>query len=205
MTWIDLTPFPLQNSCYVCCPRPTTKCACQKHAYPFRNSIKFSFPPVLTTLNPLPPTMIDFDQHRVLSPLSSSSSDVLIHDSKFPSSTHFYLRQQHTVQIIQLVEGPPPSPRRISSVINGSAASSSSQYSSQDSESSDGDDEESVCSSYCSSDLPPQQQPQSPPCDDDSNLRTPGPSSQSYSLPLKRILAWREDFSIPLSTTLSGM
>ena len=147
--------------------------------------------------------MIDFDQHRVISPLSSSSSDLLINDSKFPSSSHLYFRQQHTVQIIQLVECPPPSPRRIGSVINGSAASSS-QYSSEDSESSADEDEGSVGSSYCSSDLP-LDQPQSTPCDDESTLLTPGPSSQSYSLPLKRILAWREDFSTPLSTTLPGM
>lgn len=148
--------------------------------------------------------MIDLDRHRMLSPLSVSSSDVLIQDDKFPSSSHLYLRQQHTVQIIQLVEGPPPSPRHI----NGNTASSC-DYSSEDSESSDEDDgddddeeeeEESVCSSYCSSDLSPEQLPR----DYDSNALRPGSSSQTYSLPLKRILAWRENFSTQPGATLSG-
>jgi hypothetical protein len=154
-----------------------------------------------------PHRMIDFDQHRMLSPLSISSSDVLINDSKFPSSSHLYLRQQHTVQIIQLVEGPPPSPRHIGSVINGSAASSSdcsTNDSTEDSESSDDDDdEESVCSSYCSSDAPPEH-PESP-RDDESTRLISGSPSQTYSLPWKRILDWRQNFSAPLSATLSGM
>jgi len=139
--------------------------------------------------------MIDLHQPRMLDPLSFSS-DLL---TKFPSG-HVYLRQPHTVQIIQLTEGPPPSPRHIAS---GSAASSY-DYLTEDSQSSDGDDEdeESVCTSYCSSDLPPEQH-KSPLCNDESIAVRPGLSSQTYSTPLKRILAWRENFSSQLSDTLS--
>jgi len=142
--------------------------------------------------------MIDLPQHRMLSPLSFSS-DSLIHDTKFPSS-HVYRRQPHTVQIIQLVEGPPPSPRHIAS----GSTPSSYDYSTEDSQSSEGEDEdeESVCTSYCSSDLPPEQL-KSPVCNDESIAVRSELPSQTYSMPLKRILAWRENFSTQLSDTLS--
>lgn len=147
-------------------------------------------------------------------PLSaSSSSDALIHDDKhqFPGS-QIFLRQQHTVQIIQLVEGPPPPPRRITSVIGDGQASSSSSYASSseyssssasdEEEDDDEEDEESACSSYCSSDLPPEQL--SSPHYDDSSAPRSDPFSETHSIRMKRILAWRENFSTHLTDTLSG-
>lgn len=161
---------------------------------PFRHLNKSPCPSLFS------PLMIDLPQHRMLSPLSFSS-DSLIHDTKFPSS-HIYRRQPHTVQIIQLVEGPPPSPRLIAS----GSTPSSYDYSTEDSQSSEGEDEdeESVSTSYCSSDLPPEQL-KSPVCNNESIAVRPELSSQTYSMPLKRILAWRENFSTQLSDTLSGM
>lgn len=157
--------------------------------------------------------MLDYTQYRMLVPFSaSSSSDALIHDDKdqFPGS-QIFLRQQHTVQIIQLVEGPPPPPRRITSVIGDGQASSSSSYASSseyssssasDEEDNDVEDEESVCSSYCSSDLPPEHL--SSPHWDDSSAPRLDPYSESHSIRMKRILAWRENFSTHLTGTLSG-
>ncbi|RDB23835.1 hypothetical protein Hypma_008949 [Hypsizygus marmoreus] len=140
--------------------------------------------------------------YAMLGPLTGSSTEALNDDPKF-SSGHVYFRQQHTVQIIQLVEGPPPPPRNITSVIADSYASSSaysSGYSS--SSSSTHEDDESACSSYCSSDMPPEQ-PDSPLCGDESGAALrPGLSTETYSS-TKRILAWRENFSSQLSATSS--
>lgn len=156
------------------------------------------------------PSMLDFDQTMLLPtlPLSISSSDILGHSTEQSKdhSNHVYYRQQHTVQIIQLVEGPPPTPRHISSVINDSSASSTSSdaYSSEYSESCPSqEDEESVCSSYCSSDSP-SEQPDLPHCEEGSSSSKPESSSESYTLRMKRIMAWRENFSTHLSATLSG-
>lgn len=142
--------------------------------------------------------MLVFNQ-RMLVPLSVSSSDALSQDDNKFSSGHLFLRQQHTVQIIQLVEGPPPPPRNITSVINESYASSSA-YSSDYSSIDEDEEEEEACSSYCSSDL----QPDSPPCDDESDAAPrPELSTETYSS-TKRILAWRENFSSHFSATFSG-
>ncbi|KAF9459290.1 hypothetical protein BDZ94DRAFT_1171952 [Collybia nuda] len=165
----------------------------------------------------------------MLLPLSAtSSSDALFHDdnNKFPG-TQIFLRQQHTVQIIQLVECDPPPPRRITSVIGEGQASSSSSYasSSEYSESSTsdegdddddnnnnnnnnnegGEDEEAACSSYCSSDVPPQPLPSpSPQFYDMSNSPPrPDPYADTHLIRMKRILAWRENFSTHLTDTLS--
>ncbi|KIJ97659.1 hypothetical protein K443DRAFT_105269 [Laccaria amethystina LaAM-08-1] len=133
-------------------------------------------------------------------PLSDASSDILLRSlpqhQKF-SPGHVYLRQQHTVQVIELVEGPPPPPRRITSVINDSsvAASSSCDDSSEASLST----EEPSCSSYCSSDIPSE------------HLESPQPheqtraesSTETYSVRMKRILAWRENFSSSIGATFS--
>jgi len=140
----------------------------------------------------------------MLVPFSVSSSDALSHDDrKYPSNPHhLYLRQQHTVQIIQLVEGPPPPPRNITSVINDSGASSSfysSDYSSSSEDESE--DEEEAGSSYCSSDLPPEQ----PDMQSESDACLAGSSgttlpTETYSA-FQRILSWRENFSTHLSST----
>ncbi|KAF9451165.1 hypothetical protein P691DRAFT_663864 [Macrolepiota fuliginosa MF-IS2] len=105
-----------------------------------------------------------------------------------------YVHQPHTVQIIQLVEGPPP-PRNLPSFIDSSSSYVSSSACS-DSWYDDGDDdveeeeEEEVCESYCSSEEEEvHDQPTSP--------------TDTYSLRMKRILAWRENFSAHLSATLS--
>ncbi|KAF5383804.1 hypothetical protein D9615_003817 [Tricholomella constricta] len=118
----------------------------------------------------------------MLVPHSVSSSDAHAHDDHKFSTGHLYLRQQHTVQIIQLVEGPPPPPRKISSVSYSSSSSDS--------------DDESAGSSYCSSDLPPEQSEEQ-----STTLRSELPS-ETYST-TKRILAWRENFSSHLSATAS--
>lgn len=55
------------------------------------------------------------------------------------------------------------------------------------------EEEEEVCESYCSSEE--EEIPQDP--------RTS--STDTYSLRMKRILAWRENFSAHLSATLSGV
>jgi len=128
-------------------------------------------------------------------PMFTSSSIVDDVDAKL-NATHLYCHQQHTVQIIQLVEGPPP-PRRILDT-NSYYSSSSSDYSSSEEE-----DDEEDCSSYCSSEeeaevQPPQPHPKSISLDISS-------SSETYSIRMKRILAWRENFSAHMSATLSGM
>lgn len=104
-----------------------------------------------------------------------------------------YVQQQHTVQIIQLVEGPPPPPRNLASVINSSSSSyvSSSSYSDSWDDDDQQDEEEEICESYCSS-------------EEEETQETPASTTDTYSLRMKRILAWRENFSAHLSATLSG-
>ncbi|EKM82216.1 hypothetical protein AGABI1DRAFT_55411 [Agaricus bisporus var. burnettii JB137-S8] len=99
-----------------------------------------------------------------------------------------YVQQQHTVQIIQLVEAPAPPQRNLGSAIDSSYCSSSS-YSESSSLASE-EEEEVVCESYCSSDDEEVQDTRSCPPD-------------TYSLRMKRILSWRENFSAHLSATLS--
>ncbi|KAH9849853.1 hypothetical protein C2E23DRAFT_887834 [Lenzites betulinus] len=96
---------------------------------------------------------------------------------------HLFLRQQHTVEVIQLVEVPAPPPRsHISSFASSSFASSSDCSSTAES-----DDDESVCSSYCSSD------------DDDEHMDTDPTRAPAYDdtyhVRFTRVLAWREGFS----------
>ncbi|EDR05251.1 uncharacterized protein LACBIDRAFT_303561 [Laccaria bicolor S238N-H82] len=136
-------------------------------------------------------------------PLSDASSDILLRSlpqQKF-TPRHVYLRQQHTVQVIELVEGPPPPPRRITSVINDSsvAASSSCDDSSSEDSASQLSTEEPSCSSYCSSDIPPEHLESS-----QSHEQTRAESStETYSVRMKRILAWRENFSSSIGATFS--
>lgn len=127
--------------------------------------------------------------------------DIIVDDHPKLSSPHLYYRQPHTVQIIQLVECDAPPPR-LGSPINDSSASSSS---SNDDSSTDSleDDEESACSSYCSSDLPPEETDAA-----ESELKQTyraEASTETYSIRMKRILAWRENFSAQLSATLYGV
>jgi len=176
---------------------------CHTHATASLNSSR------LFLLSSYHPPMFDFGHSMPapsVSPLSYTSPDLLMFDDEQNkvNSSHLYFRQPYSLQVIQLVEGPPPPPRRITSVINDSSASSSSSspYSSEYSDSSPSDeDEESVCSSYCSSDLSPEQI-ESPQSEDSTALRE---STATYSIRMKRILAWRENFSPHRSTTLSGV
>ncbi|KAF5381444.1 hypothetical protein D9757_009027 [Collybiopsis confluens] len=115
-------------------------------------------------------------------------------DAKF-NATHLYYQTQHAVQIIQLVECAPPPPRRILSPEQSSYSSClSSSYCSEEEE------EESECSSYCSSIEPVLEQscPPQPATSESADTDT-----DTYGLRMKRILAWREDFSSHLSSTLS--
>jgi len=127
----------------------------------------------------------------IVAPPHLMLSDHESNDDKL--TPHFYF-QQHTVQIIQLVEGQPPSPRRITSILSsstsGTPSSSSSPYSSSDADSSQSDDEsDPICSSYCSSDVPPHE----PPSEHDRyHVALP---DETYSVRMKRIFAWRDHFS----------
>ena len=114
----------------------------------------------------------------MLHPSSSSSSigHMLDCDPLKPNPGHLYLRQPHAIQIIQLVEGPPP-PRRISSVIH--STSSASSYPSTS-------DSEEDCSSYCSSMVTPAES---------SHQRDPIPwTDDTYTTRMKRVHAWRDAF-----------
>ncbi|KAJ3993305.1 hypothetical protein F5050DRAFT_1577907 [Lentinula boryana] len=124
----------------------------------------------------------------VFAPSFNSVDAVDAVDRKF-NATHLYYKP-HTVQIIQLVECSPP-PRILSpESFTSSSSGASSSYCSED-------EEESECSSYCSSveDLAEQSSPGFV-HDEPSSL------SETYNLRMKRILAWREDFSSHLSTTM---
>lgn len=138
--------------------------------------------------------MLDFPQTMTMfSPSFSRSIDTVDDvDAKF-NATHLYYQKPDTVQIIQLVECSPP-PRRIVSAESSYASSSyaSSSYCSEEAD-------ESECSSYCSSVEPSVVQDCSP--QPLQNEQTE--SSEAYSVRMKRILAWREDFCSHLSTTLS--
>lgn len=113
----------------------------------------------------------------------SSSSD-LVHaidcDLK-QSPGHLFVRQPHTIQIIQLVEGPPPPPRPIESVIQTSSAGSSSASSCPTSSDED-------CSSYCSSVITP---------DHSAPVQW---TDDTYSTRMKRVHAWRDGFVKATST-----
>ncbi|KAE9405279.1 hypothetical protein BT96DRAFT_347519 [Gymnopus androsaceus JB14] len=139
--------------------------------------------------------MLDLPQTMTLfSPSSFQSIDVVDDvDAKF-NATHLYYHKPDTVQIIQLVECPPP-PRRIISAESSYTSSSwaSSSYCSEEAD-------ESECSSYCSSVEPVVQDSSEP----EPIPYEPAASSEAYNIRMKRILAWREDFSSHLSTTLSA-
>ncbi|KAJ8586417.1 hypothetical protein M405DRAFT_743637 [Rhizopogon salebrosus TDB-379] len=93
---------------------------------------------------------------------------------------HLYVRQPHAIQIIQLVEGPPP-PRRISSATQSSSAS----FSSGSSYPSTSDSEEDDCSSYCSSYVTHP---------DPSQDREPVAwTDDTYHVRMKRIHDWRDN------------
>ncbi|KAJ3771863.1 hypothetical protein FB446DRAFT_80187 [Lentinula raphanica] len=103
------------------------------------------------------------------------------------NATHLYYKP-HAVQIIQLVEcSPPPQTLSPDSFASSSSGASSSYCSDEE--------EESECSSYCSSEEDIIEQ-NSPDWVHDQS------SSDTYNLRMKRILAWREDFSSHLSTTM---
>ncbi|KAL4062367.1 hypothetical protein V8B97DRAFT_1994646 [Scleroderma yunnanense] len=135
--------------------------------------------------------MLDINQPRMLHPTSSPSylgpsplHDMLaLHDSKL-SSGHLYVRQPHA--IIQLVEGPPPSPRHITSVVESSSAHSSYPSSS---------DSEEECSSYCSSVMTPNESTK--------DCRPVPYSDDSFHSRMKRVCEWRDTF-LSASTAATG-
>lgn len=138
--------------------------------------------------------MLDIHQPRMLYPSSSPSylgpsplHDMLAFDgSKLsPAPGHLYVRQQHA--IIQLVEGPPPSPRDITSVVQSSASAHSSYPSTSDSE--------EECTSYCSSVMTP---------DESTNDYAPVPYDNSFYSRMKRVYEWRNGF-MPAADTCNGM
>ena len=127
----------------------------------------------------LPTQMLDFTPH----------SNQLSYPPQFT---------KHTVEIIQLVEGPPPPPRKYTTIFSSSVYSSDDDDSDQTSSSSSSSEEESACESYCSSD------------DDAPPERFEAPSShgpgfdQTYASRMKRVFAWRETFSRELGLVSSG-
>ncbi|KAF8625511.1 hypothetical protein AX17_006823 [Amanita inopinata Kibby_2008] len=143
------------------------------------------------------------------------SADILIHDDMIANPPHLYCKQPYSLQIIQLVEGPPPPPRRLSSVVDSTSAgpssySDSTDYSSHDDDDDDYDeddneeeDDEEICSSYCSSDLPPEEFESTSVRPESLSPPPPSPPPDTYDLRMKRILAWRENFSAAMTATLS--
>jgi len=113
---------------------------------------------------------------------------------------HLYCRQQHAVEIIQLIEVPAPSRRFTSSPID--SRSSSSCYSSEpESEYTSDDEAEPVGPSYCSSDTPEQM---------DSEEEEISNSDKTYDIRVTRVHAWRANFAkdmglapdiLPMSST----
>ncbi|KAK0457389.1 uncharacterized protein EV420DRAFT_524489 [Desarmillaria tabescens] len=138
-----------------------------------------------------------FDFARTM--LASSPNELAVLDD-VNSKSRLYCRQQpYSVQIIQLVEGPPP-PRQ--AVTDDSYTSSSSSYAStSDSEGSslcDDGDEESIGSSYCSSD-DYQEGASSRELSEPGHERNGGPGAMR----MKRILAWRANFSTNYRTAMA--
>lgn len=138
-----------------------------------------------------------FDFARTM--LASSSHNELAVLDDVNAKSRLYCRQQYSVQIIQLVEGPPP-PRQ--AVTDDSYTSSSSSYTSaSDSEGSsicDDGDEESIGSSYCSSD-DYQEDASSRELSEPGHERSGSPGA----IRMKRILAWRANFSTNYRTTMA--
>ncbi|KAH8116254.1 hypothetical protein DFH11DRAFT_1198065 [Phellopilus nigrolimitatus] len=107
-----------------------------------------------------------------------------------------YLRQQRTIEIIELVEVPPPTRRERISVPGSSSAASSSYTSSSGSDESDG---ESGLESYCSS--------------EDGNEKDRSSSSEeeaeppridtSYHARMRRIEQWRSAYAKAVGTELA--
>ncbi|KAL0955231.1 hypothetical protein HGRIS_004132 [Hohenbuehelia grisea] len=118
-----------------------------------------------------------------------------------------YLPKQSPLQVIQLVECPAPPPRPIADVAARSDATSSSydddsNYYSSSTSSTDPDDDDEDCSSYCSSDLPSEEVDDCVVEDTQRCALAAESLPQTESMRMKRILAWREDFSSQMSDTL---
>ncbi|KAH8103923.1 hypothetical protein BXZ70DRAFT_672571 [Cristinia sonorae] len=102
-----------------------------------------------------------------------------------------YLRQQRTVEVIQLIEVEAPPPQQPASDFASSSASSSSSSCSSGSESaasetcetSESEESESVCTSYCSSD------------EEEMKERKIMFYDDTYGTRLNRVLAWRDSFA----------
>lgn len=111
-----------------------------------------------------------------------ASSELVINcDLKHPN--HLVVCEPHAIQIIQLVEGPPPPRRPISSFQSSSDSCPSDSESDED------------CSSYCSSIVTP---------DDADPERAPIPwADDTYSLRIQRVHAWRDGF-VKATCDLSG-
>lgn len=141
--------------------------------------------------------MLDITQSGMLHPSSSPSylgpsplHDMLAFDNSklSPALGHLYVRQPHA--IIQLVEGPPPSPRDTSSSV-----ASSSAYSSYPSTSESEEDSSSYCSSYCSSVMA---------SDESHKDYPPVPCDDSFHSRMKRVCDWRDGF-VPATNASEGV
>ncbi|KAH7885783.1 hypothetical protein F5I97DRAFT_2060327 [Phlebopus sp. FC_14] len=124
------------------------------------------------------------------------------YDQSKVNSGHLLVRQPHTIQIIQLVEGPPPPPRtrrRLSpSDMDSSSASSSESYpSTSDCES---EEEEEECSSYCSSIVTPEDS-SSAGAQQQQQRACVAWTDDTYNVRMKRIHDWRDGF---VKATTSG-
>ncbi|KAH9893232.1 hypothetical protein C8Q73DRAFT_666015 [Cubamyces lactineus] len=127
-------------------------------------------------LAPQPPSLHHHHPYALPASAAAAAANFVNKDAQ---PNHLYLHQQRTVEVIQLIEVPPPPPRThpYSSSFASSSFASSSSYDSSDSE-----EDESVCSSYCSS-------------DEESEANQPPAYDDTYKIRLNRVLAWREGFA----------
>lgn len=110
---------------------------------------------------------------------------------------HLYCRQQHAVEIIQLTEVPPPTPRFTSAHVDSSSTSSSYSCDSEsdypsDEDDDDDDSESDYGTSYCSSDTPEEM-------DDEEDVAST--HDETYDTRVTRIHAWREKYAKDMGLT----
>jgi len=153
-------------------------------------SFKFKHHPNLIFTHSLSPHMLDQYNPLMLHPSVVSHPMFDPYTEKL-NPAHLYVCKPHTIQIIQLVEGPPPPPRPISSAIESSSAGSSSGSSYPSTSDSEDDDCSSYCSSYVTHPDPSQDKEPAVYTDD------------TYHVRMKRIHDWR-DKSLKATSSLPG-
>jgi len=200
--------FPFWTLDWACPISPPVKFSHSKAWFP---SLHISTPPLKTwpsliSESSLPissrsmsaPLFVAFDmQYRRdhTAPLALATPPIDFHNTKVAPVGPLYLRQQRTVEIIQLVEvDAPPPPRRSPSTFTSSSEPSSS-YSSNDSYGSsefDPEEEEVAATSYCSSD------------EEEMEERKIAFYDDTFPTRLNRVIAWRDGFAKAMGVSLSN-